>query len=118
MAKVTVDPYALHAALDAKRRRAALSWRQLASQLDVSPSTFSRMARGRRPDVDTFGTLLHWLEVSAERFMRPTLESEGNDYPISMISTHLRAGRNLRPEDADALHDVSQAAYELLIQQK
>ena len=113
MARATVDPYALHAALDGKRRRANLSWRQLSAVLDVSPSTFSRMARGRRPDVDTFGTLLHWLDMSAERFMRPSLELRGAGDSVAMVSIHLRAGRNLRPRDLTALEDVAQAAHQL-----
>ena len=115
MARATVDPYALHAALDSKRRRANRSWRQLARELDVSPSTFSRMSQGRRPDVDTFGTLLQWLDMSAERFMRPSPEPGEKGDPVAMISIHLRAGKNLRPGDAAALEDVAQAAHQLVV---
>src|SRR5262249_34229409 len=72
MPETTVDVGALYAALDNKRRARGTSWPDIARELDVSPSTFSRMAQGRRPDVDTFATLLRWLGMPAESFMRGT----------------------------------------------
>ena len=56
MPDTTIDVEALYAALDSKRKAARTSWRDVARELDISPSTFSRMAQGRRPDVDTFAT--------------------------------------------------------------
>jgi hypothetical protein len=69
MPETTINVDALYAALDTKRRSQESSWREIARELEVSPSTFSRMAHGRRPDVDTFATLLRWLNVHAEAFM-------------------------------------------------
>jgi transcriptional regulator with XRE-family HTH domain len=114
MPSATVDPNALYAAVDQKRLGAGVSWRELASQLQISPSTFTRMAQGRRPDVDTFATLLRWLNMSADRFVRAS-GSAGEEEPMSVISSYLRSAKNIRPEDAEALEDIIQAAYRRLV---
>jgi hypothetical protein len=65
--------------------------------MGISPSTFTRMARGCRPDVDTFATLVRWLGVSADVFMTPAPASSDEADPLTIISTYLRMNRNLTP---------------------
>jgi transcriptional regulator with XRE-family HTH domain len=117
--ETTVDVAALYAALDQQRRAAGLSWRELAARLGLSASTFTRMAQGHRPDVDAFATLLRWLGMPAESFMRPATAAPGRPEPepLAMISSYLRSARALRPEDAEALEDIIQAAYRRLVRQ-
>jgi transcriptional regulator with XRE-family HTH domain len=119
MPETTVDVQALYAALDSKRKATESSWRDVARDLDVSASTFSRMAQGRRPDVDTFATLLRWLGMPAETFMRSTdtAPSAGTEEPVAMVSSYLRSARNVTPEDAEALEDIFRAAYNRLVRQ-
>ena len=117
MPETTVDVDALYAALDNKRKTHGASWREIARQLDVSPSTFSRMAQGRRPDVDTFATLLRWLGMSAESFMRGTPATGATEEPVAMVSSYLRSARNVTPEDAEALEDIFRAAYNRLVRE-
>jgi transcriptional regulator with XRE-family HTH domain len=119
MPDTTVDVEALYAALDSKRKAHETSWREVARELEISPSTFSRMAQGRRPDVDTFATLLRWLGMPAESFMRST---RGNGpaapaEPVAMVSSYLRSARNIEPEDADALEEIFRAAYKRLVRE-
>lgn len=114
MPETTVDVTALYAALDRKRQTVGWSWRELARELKISPSTLTRMAQGRRPDVDTFATLLRWLGMSAEEFMRPTKGRKEEADPLAMISSYLRADRNMSPDDAEALEDILKAAYRRL----
>jgi transcriptional regulator with XRE-family HTH domain len=52
--------------LDFRRQERGLTWRQLAEQVDVSPSTFSRLADGKRPDADALITLLVWLDLDTD----------------------------------------------------
>jgi len=52
--------------LDLRRQERGLTWRQLAEQVDVSPSTFSRLADGNRPDADALITLLVWLDLDTD----------------------------------------------------
>ncbi|WP_037616901.1 helix-turn-helix domain-containing protein, partial [Streptomyces aureus] len=58
-----LDVPELHLRLDIKRRADGLTWRQVAAQLDLSASTLSRLADGRRPDADALVTLLVWLDL-------------------------------------------------------
>ena len=111
MPETTIDIAAFYAALDTKRQQEGLSWRELAHRLEISPSTLTRMAQGRRPDVDTFATLLRWLGMEADAFMRPTQKQKEEVNPVAMISSYLRADRNLDPQDAEALEDIIKEAY-------
>jgi transcriptional regulator with XRE-family HTH domain len=119
MPDTTVDVEALYAALDSKRKTHETSWREVARELEISPSTFSRMAQGRRPDVDTFATLLRWLGMPAESFMRSTRGDSAATAaePVAMISSYLRSARNIEPEDADALEEIFRAAYKRLVRE-
>lgn len=113
MPSTKLDVPALYAVLDQKRQEGNLSWRDVAKRLDVSPSTFTRMSDGLRPDVDTFATLIHWLGLPADRFMvHEGADSEAEqESPIVMISSYLRSAKNVRAEDAEALDDILRAAW-------
>jgi transcriptional regulator with XRE-family HTH domain len=115
MSNATVDVAGFYAAIDAKRRVEKLSWRALAHDLGVTPSTFTRMTQGGRPDVDTFAALLRWLEMPVEAFMEPQQNSGAAEQePITMIGTYLRMDRNLTREAAEALEQLIRIAYERL----
>jgi transcriptional regulator with XRE-family HTH domain len=58
-----LDVEELHRRLDQRRREQGLSWRQLAVRLDLSASTLSRLADGKRPDADALVSLLVWLDL-------------------------------------------------------
>jgi transcriptional regulator with XRE-family HTH domain len=61
-----LDVPELYRRLDVRRREQGLTWRQIAAQLDVSPSTFSRIADGNRPDADALVSLLVWLDLDTD----------------------------------------------------
>ena len=46
------DVGAFHAALDSQRLAMGLNWKDVAAEAGVSASTLTRMAQGKRPDVD------------------------------------------------------------------
>jgi transcriptional regulator with XRE-family HTH domain len=114
MPRTRIDVPALHAALDAARRsrqRGDLSWRQLAAEVGVSPSTMSRLANGRRPDVDAFVALVRWLGVPAERFMVDDEDAEAREPELlAQLAPLLRARRDLNSEDVKYLEDLIGAA--------
>ena len=117
MPQATLDVALLYAALDRKRQGSDLSWRNLAAELEISSSTFTRMAQGRRPDVDTFVSLVNWLGMSNDAFLRSdSPRDEADPDPVAMISSYLRSAKNVAPEDAEALEDIIQAAYRRLVQ--
>jgi predicted transcriptional regulator len=118
MPETTVDVDALYAALDRKRQKANLSWRTLALKLEITPSTFTRMAQGLKPDVDTFATLIRWLGISQEQFLLPTRKATKETDPVAMISTYLRGSKNVSHEQAEALEDIIAAAFRHLVKEQ
>ena len=104
---------ALIAALDAERRAREISWRQLALEAGVSPSTLTRMQQGKSPDVNTFSALTSWLNVPAERIYsaRPTRPSPED--PMAVVSTLLRGKKMLSPKALSALQELVNAAVKL-----
>ncbi|MDQ4125725.1 MAG: helix-turn-helix domain-containing protein [Actinomycetota bacterium] len=113
MPEPVLDVAALYGALDERRRSRGLSWRVLASEAGVSASTLTRMAQGRRPDVDSFAALTGWLGQSADLFLRrsPT-DSVAEEEPLAVISTLLRARKDLSPASVDAIEEIVRAAYD------
>lgn len=116
MTRSRLDVQALHDALDQQRRTKKLSWRQLAAEAGVSPSTLSRMTQGKRPDVDSFAALVNWLGAPAGAFLRgPSGEVIANrGETLAVLSTHLRADKNLSPKTVDALQDLLGAVERLM----
>jgi transcriptional regulator with XRE-family HTH domain len=116
MAEAKLDVEALVAALDSKRRAQDLSWRQLAGKAGVSQSTLTRMTQGKRPDVDTFASLLRWLGMPAEAFLvseDSKAKKASEPHPVAVLSAHFRANKNLSPAALEAVENLIQAAYKL-----
>src|SRR2546427_11100238 len=121
MAGAKLDVSALVAALDSKRRAMGLSWRQLATTAGVSQSTLTRMQQGKRPDVDTFASLLRWLGMPAEEFLtseNPKSRKVGEPHPLAVVSTYLRGGKEMSPQTMEAIGELIQAAYKLAKEMK
>ena len=102
---------AFYAALDAERRSRRYTWKQVAHEARVSASTLTRMAQGRRPDVDSLAALVTWSGLSADMFVRDD-RSKDNPDTLAMISTYLKTDPQLTPEAADALDQLVKATYE------
>jgi len=117
----TVDVDALHAALDVRRKAKGLSWRQLAHEAGVSPSTLTRMAQKHRPDVNGFASLVAWLGIPADLFMAQidepgsTRSKTHDDEPVAYVVSYLRARKDLDDATVEALGDILQAAYKQLV---
>lgn len=119
MPKTIVDVEALYGALNTKRDRQDISWRELANQLELSPSTFTRMAQGQRPDIDAFTTLLDWLGMPAHKYTRMAGEtvsrSKKKDEPLVEITTLLRSSKSIRRDEAEALNNIITAAFKSIV---
>ena len=105
------DAEAFYAALDAERRSRRYTWKQVAQEAQVSASTLTRMAQGRRPDVDSLAALVTWAGLSADTFVgsgRPVPEPGA----LTMISTYLKSDPQLSAEAAEAMDQLVKATYE------
>jgi transcriptional regulator with XRE-family HTH domain len=105
------DAEAFFEALDAVRQARRLNWKQVAGESGVSASTLTRMAQGKRPDVDGLAALCAWSGLDADDYVR-TDEDRPQPEPLAMISTYLRSDRNLSPEAAEALDQLIRVTYE------
>lgn len=97
--------------LDAHREAKKLTWKTVAEQAQVSASTLTRIAQGKRPDVDTLAALCRWSGLSANDFIGYG-EVAARPEPLAEIVAHLRADKNLKPEGAKAIEVMIRAAYE------
>jgi transcriptional regulator with XRE-family HTH domain len=107
VARDRLDTDALYAALDAQRTARKLSWRQLAKEVGVSPSTMTRLANGQRPDVDSFAGLVRWLGQSADTFLVSDDQAPREEPDlVAQLAPLLRARRDLSDDDAKYLEDL------------
>lgn len=105
------DAEAFYEALDAARQAKRQNWKQVAADSGVSASTLTRMAQGKRPDVDGLAALCAWSGLDADKFVR-SRDDRPNAEPLALISTYLKSDKNLTPEAATALDQVIRATYE------
>ena|SRR2546425_4107542 len=114
MADKGFDAAAFYAALDAVREGRKMNWKQVAAASKVSASTLTRLAQGRRPDVDSLAKLLAWSGLKAERFIRGEAAPSKQPQTLAMISTYLRADPHLSPNSAAALEELLKVTYRRL----
>jgi transcriptional regulator with XRE-family HTH domain len=114
MPKEQFDADAFHAALDAQRQSRRLTWKKVAEEAGVSASSLTRMAQGRRPDVDTMAALLAWSGLDAGQFVVQNERSVGEADSLARITAYLRADPHLTDEGASALEAMLKVAYEQL----
>lgn len=104
-------------ALDAHRDAKRLTWKAVAEQAQVSASTLTRIAQGKRPDVDTLAALCRWSGLSADDFIGYG-DVAASPEPLAEIVAHLRADKNLKPEGARAIEVMIRAAYDQFRKEK
>ena len=105
------DAEAFYAALDAERRSRKKTWKRVAEDARVSASTLTRMAQGRRPDVDSLAALVAWSGLKADAFVKDEHERP-EPSSLAMISSYLKSDPHLTPEAADALDELVKVTYE------
>lgn len=106
------DAEGFFAALDDQRASRGMTWKQVADESGVSASTLTRMAQGRRPDVDSLAALVKWSGLSADEFVVDSDESEGEpSSPLANIAGQFRRDKNLPPEGKKAIEAVLKAMY-------
>ena len=109
----TFDATGFYDALDAVRTARGLNWREVAAGAGVSASTLTRMAQGKRPDVDGLAALCTWSALRADDFMKTDRKRSAVE-PLAAISTLLRSDMNLSPESATRLSEIIKVSYKQL----
>ena len=110
MSRAEFDAAGFYRALDAVRGARSLNWKLVAEQSGVSASTLTRLAQGRRPDVDSLAALVAWAGLSADHFVNAG-PSATTPEPIGQIASFLRQDPRLTDEGRDAMMQIIVAAY-------
>ena len=112
MKKGWFDAVGFYEALDSVRDGKGMNWKQVAGESGVSASTLTRMAQGKRPDVDGLAALVAWSGLDADQFIRAADRPEVDS--LSQIRTYLRSDKSLTAESAIALDKLLTVAYKTL----
>ena len=107
------DVSAFFVALDATRIARGKTWKQVATEADISASSLTRMAQGSRPDVDGLAALSVWSGLNSDDYIRDRNRSADPE-PLAQMLTCLRADKRLSEEGKIALEEVCKAAYQRL----
>jgi len=118
--KRNFDVDAFYGALESKKSELGVSWRGLATELELPDHTvFTRMSRGQTPDVDTLLSLSGWLGVPLETYARGEVAApDSRSQTLESIRGFLRADEALSEESAEAITSVLRAAYDQLAQRQ
>ncbi|MDB4614255.1 helix-turn-helix transcriptional regulator [bacterium] len=117
MPKGAFDAEGFFGALDAHRVSRGMNWRQVATESGVSSSTLTRMAQGRRPDVDTLAALLAWSGESADSFMVNS-DAKFAPNPLATMTAQFRADPKLPQEAKEAIETTIKVLYEQFARQE
>jgi transcriptional regulator with XRE-family HTH domain len=113
-----IDPAALAKRVRARRLSKGQSIRQAAEAAGISPATLSRVERGDyAPGRENLLKLANWLAISVDELTPGAALSRHEGEPESTpeaVALHLRADRNLSPDDAEMLEELFRQAYETL----
>lgn len=113
MPRDVFDAEGFFSALDDLRASRSKTWKDIAEATGVSASTLTRMAQGRRPDVDSFAALLKWSGLSAETFILGGDDSEPEaPSPLASIAAQFRRDKNLPAEGKKAIEATLKAMYQ------
>src|SRR5215469_17646883 len=84
----TFDFEGFYRALSATRESRQMTWKQVAEEASVGPSTLARMAQNRRPDADGLAFLAAWSGLNPADFVYGAKAAQAE--PLAQISQVLR----------------------------
>jgi transcriptional regulator with XRE-family HTH domain len=113
MPKGIFDAEGFFHALDDIRESRKVTWKKVADETEVSASTLTRMAQGRRPDVDSFAALLKWSGLSADDYIVDVGEAKVcQPSPLANVAAQFRRDKKLPPEGKKAIEATLKAMYQ------
>lgn len=86
-----------------RKKRGDDGIRAIASKIDVSAATLSRVERGHVPDIGTFRKICAWLEVDPNEFLGVESGIRPDLTPLSGVippAVHFRADTTFTPDAA------------------
>ncbi len=114
MSKAQFDVDAFYEALDNVRKDGKLTWKKVADNAEISASTLTRMAQGKRPDVDSMAALAAWSNLKVDNYIVGHNKEKVAKNSIEEVSALFRADPSLEPNAAAAIEAIVRAAHEKL----
>lgn len=112
MPKGQFDGESFYAALDFVRSERGKSWKQVANDSGVSASTLTRMAQGKRPDVDSLAALVAWSGLSANDFIAGSgTKDDTEPSSLEKVVAQFRADPKLPAEAKQAIEATLTVLY-------
>jgi hypothetical protein len=108
---VEFDVAGFYRTLDAVRAERGVTWKDLGALLSVHASTFSRMARGQKPEADALVGMSAWAGLNPADFVPKARRKAVAPSTLATIATCLREDPNLSAEGATAMEQMIRAAY-------
>lgn len=108
----TFDAEGFYQALDAVRRSRGLQWKQVSDESGVGAWTFTRLAQGKRPDVDTLAALAAWSRLNLADYIISEQEERPSVDTLAIISTAISRDPNLDEQSKKAMDDIIKVTYE------
>lgn len=106
----------------AKREAEDLSLRAAARELEMSAATISRVESGEHlPERDHLLRLADWAGMPlgpSHKQRRNAIVHGDNAGTVEAVTLHLRADKELDPEDAEILVDLVRTAYDRMNKRK
>jgi transcriptional regulator with XRE-family HTH domain len=105
------DAEAYYRALAATVSARKITWKQVAAETGVSPTTLTRMAQGRKPDAESLAILTAWAGLSIQDFVRMVHMAKRPE-TAAMATALFRADPDLDEQAKRAMEAVVLTAYE------
>jgi hypothetical protein len=111
-----LDLESLYSVVDMRRTELGLRWDDLAAELEVPVDDLRGLRSGADPHITTVFSAISWAKCDVSDFL--TEDEAGHDRPsdatekAERVAAFLRADRDLKPESAEAIEAVLQAAYD------
>jgi transcriptional regulator with XRE-family HTH domain len=109
-------------ALERAREQRGMSWRQVAAEADLDPSTVARIVRGGTPDLPRFAALIDWLGLPADFFFPRGVDlldgADAVDVVVrgpegAVFYLEIKSHTQMKPGALQNLQRVAQAAVDM-----
>lgn len=102
-----------------KDRRGNRGIREVATEIDISSATLSRVENGKIPDLKTFSKICRWLQVDASDILGCKIMPEpAKGAKEATVAVHLRADKDLNKETLTALTEMILRARTMISERK
>ena len=101
-------------ALESARLKRKMPWKKVADEAGVSASTLTRMAQGKRPDVDTLAALATWAGLNVDNFILSTEAKAKSENVLEEVAALFRADPSLSQDAKAAIEAIVRTAHEKL----